>query len=184
MQIFSLWAVSPRKHGGLSYSTDDVGEVLAISGTLVNSIELFIYYLYDINFFTFWFSKFITEVTTFCFNGIWAFGLSTFTISSFGEDLWCCYVSPHWRSKQSILVVTIPLLTCYPFLSMIYGLPLSILLNCASVIKNVLSVTIITGMFLLQNKAVDQDQRGAANGLAMTAMSLFKAVGPAGGGAM
>lgn len=30
----------------------------------------------------------------------------------------------------------------------------------------------------------DQDQRGAANGLAMTLMSLFKAAGPAGGGAM
>ncbi|XP_048225819.1 protein ZINC INDUCED FACILITATOR-LIKE 1 isoform X6 [Ricinus communis] len=31
-EIFSLWAVSPRKNGGLSYSTADVGEVLAISG--------------------------------------------------------------------------------------------------------------------------------------------------------
>ena len=31
-QIFSLWAVSPRKNGGLSFSTADVGEVLAFSG--------------------------------------------------------------------------------------------------------------------------------------------------------
>ncbi|KAL5805871.1 hypothetical protein ACOSQ4_028604 [Xanthoceras sorbifolium] len=31
-EIFSLWAVSPRKNGGLSYSTADVGEVLAVSG--------------------------------------------------------------------------------------------------------------------------------------------------------
>lgn len=30
----------------------------------------------------------------------------------------------------------------------------------------------------------DQDQRGAANGIAMTLMSLFKAAGPTGGGAM
>jgi len=30
----------------------------------------------------------------------------------------------------------------------------------------------------------DQNQRGAANGISMTGMSLFKAVGPAGGGAM
>ncbi|CAL5398077.1 unnamed protein product [Camellia sinensis] len=36
----------------------------------------------------------------------------------------------------------------------------------------------------MQNNAVDQDQRGAANGIAMTAMSLFKAVGPAAGGAV
>ncbi|XP_028791873.1 protein ZINC INDUCED FACILITATOR 1-like [Neltuma alba] len=44
--------------------------------------------------------------------------------------------------------------------------------------------TIITGLFLLQNRAVEQHQRGAANGIAMTAMSIFKAVGPAGGGAI
>ncbi|GLT57765.1 hypothetical protein SLA2020_307140 [Shorea laevis] len=35
-EIFSLWAVSPRSHGGLSYSTKDVGEVLAISGNLAD----------------------------------------------------------------------------------------------------------------------------------------------------
>ncbi|XAR63603.1 hypothetical protein NMG60_11023603 [Bertholletia excelsa] len=140
-EIFSLWAVSPRKHGGLSYSTDDVGEVLAISG----------------------------------------FGLLVYQLSLYPALEKICGAVMLARIGG---VVTIPLLTCYPFLSMIYGLPLSILLNCASVIKNVLSVTIITGMFLLQNKAVDQDQRGAANGLAMTAMSLFKAVGPAGGGAI
>ncbi|KAJ4832683.1 hypothetical protein Tsubulata_039568, partial [Turnera subulata] len=45
-------------------------------------------------------------------------------------------------------------------------------------------VSIITGLFILQNKAVDQHQRGAANGIAMTGMSLFKAAGPAGGGAI
>lgn len=32
LQIFSLWAISPRKFGGLSYSTANVGEVLAVSG--------------------------------------------------------------------------------------------------------------------------------------------------------
>jgi hypothetical protein len=31
---------------------------------------------------------------------------------------------------------------------------------------------------------VRQDQRGAANGIAMTAMSLFKAIGPAAAGIM
>nr|GMD40222.1 protein ZINC INDUCED FACILITATOR-LIKE 1-like [Ipomoea batatas] len=45
-------------------------------------------------------------------------------------------------------------------------------------------VSIITGMFILQNRAVDQDQRGAANGIAMTGMSIFKALGPAGGGSL
>ncbi|CAL5388882.1 unnamed protein product [Camellia sinensis] len=52
--------------------------------------------------------------------------------------------------------------------------------NCEAVGK----ITIITSTFILQNNAVDQDQRGAANGIAMTAMSLFKAVGPAAGGAV
>ncbi|KAL0647929.1 hypothetical protein Bca4012_046220 [Brassica carinata] len=40
------------------------------------------------------------------------------------------------------------------------------------------SVSAITGMLILQNRAVDQHQRGAANGLAMTSMSLFKTVAP------
>ncbi|KAH9296473.1 hypothetical protein KI387_040061, partial [Taxus chinensis] len=45
-------------------------------------------------------------------------------------------------------------------------------------------VSIVTGTFLMLNNAVSQDQRGAANGLAMTGMSLFKALGPAGGGSL
>ncbi|XP_062086095.1 protein ZINC INDUCED FACILITATOR-LIKE 1-like [Humulus lupulus] len=32
-EIFPLWAVSPKKFGGLGYSSSDVGEVLSISGT-------------------------------------------------------------------------------------------------------------------------------------------------------
>ncbi|CAN1298544.1 Protein ZINC INDUCED FACILITATOR-LIKE 1 [Linum perenne] len=81
-------------------------------------------------------------------------------------------------------VLSIPLLASYPLLARFEGLTLHLLLNCASVLKNLLSVSIATGMTILQNKAVDQHQRGAANGIAMTAMSLFKAFGPAGGGAM
>ncbi|KAG9454963.1 hypothetical protein H6P81_007867 [Aristolochia fimbriata] len=84
-EIFSLWAVSNREYGGLSFSTQDVGQVLAVSG----------------------------------------FGL-----------------------------------------------------------LNVLSVSITTGLLLLQNNAVEQHQRGAANGISMTAMSLAKAAGPAGGGTL
>uniref|UniRef100_A0A7N0VHY4 Uncharacterized protein n=1 Tax=Kalanchoe fedtschenkoi TaxID=63787 RepID=A0A7N0VHY4_KALFE len=63
-------------------------------------------------------------------------------------------------------------------------LALAVVLNCASVAKNVLSVSTLTGMSILQNKAAAQHQRGAANGLCMTAMSIFKAIGPAGGGAI
>ncbi|KAE8037871.1 hypothetical protein FH972_010426 [Carpinus fangiana] len=138
-EIFSLWAVSPRSHGGLSYSTKDVGEVLAISGL----------------------------------------GLLVFQLSLYP------YVE---RLLGSIMVVriggvvSIPLLASYPYIALLSGLSLSLVVNCASVVKNVLSVSIITALFLLQNSAVEQHQRGAANGIAMTAMSLFKAAGPAGGG--
>ncbi|CAL5354236.1 unnamed protein product [Camellia sinensis] len=88
--IFSLWAKSPRKNGGLSYTSDNVGVVLA--------------------------------VTVF-----WPVGISTFSI-----DMLPLFDHANW----------------------------------------------------IQPLTVDQDQRGAANGIAMTAMSLFKAVGPAAGGAV
>lgn len=74
------------------------------------------------------------------------------------------------------------LLSSYPLIAKLSGLALTLTLNCASVAKNVLSVSAITGLFILQNNAVGQDQRGAANGLAMTGMSLFKAIGPAAAG--
>ncbi|KAJ8900036.1 hypothetical protein K2173_024151 [Erythroxylum novogranatense] len=140
-EIFSLWAVSPRKFGGLSYSTEDVGEVLSISGF-----------------------------------GLLAFQLSLYPLLErhLGPILICRLAG----------VLTIPLLSSYPLLAMLSGFSLSLLLNCASIMRNVLAVSFVTTMFLLQNRAVEQHQRGAANGLAMTAMSIFKAVGPAGGGAL
>ncbi|KAL3731840.1 hypothetical protein ACJRO7_028669 [Eucalyptus globulus] len=140
-EIFSLWAVSPRQYGGLSYTTEDVGTVLSISGAGLLIFQTCLYPYMD-------------------------------------------------RLLGPILVaricgaLSLPLLSSYPFIAMLTGLSLSIVLNCASVVKNVLSLSVFTGLFLLQNKAVDQDQRGAANGIAMTAMSLFKAAGPAGGGTL
>ncbi|KAL8061805.1 hypothetical protein ABFS82_02G107400 [Erythranthe guttata] len=138
-EIFSLWAESPRRLGGLSYTTQDVGTVLAISG----------------------------------------FGLLVFQSSIYPvvEKI----TGPIMLSRI-LGIISIPLLTSYHYIAMLSGVTLSIVLNCASLIKNVFSISIVTGLFILQNRAVDQDQRGAANGIAMTLMSLFKAVGPAGGG--
>ncbi|XWS42999.1 hypothetical protein CRYUN_Cryun16bG0062800 [Craigia yunnanensis] len=138
-KIFSLWAVSPRKNGGLSYSSADVGEVLAISGCGLLLFQLFLYPFIERN-------------------------LGPVMVSRLGA------------------VLTIPLLFTYPFIAMLKGLSLMLLIDSASVLKNVLSVSITTGLFLLQNRAVKQEQRGAANGISMSAMSLFKAVGPAAGG--
>ncbi|PWA42049.1 major facilitator superfamily domain protein [Artemisia annua] len=81
-------------------------------------------------------------------------------------------------------VLSIPVLQSYPFIALLSGFMLAFTLNCASVMKNVLSVSIITSTFMLQNKAVDQRQRGAANGIAMTLQSICKAIGPACGGAL
>ncbi|XXG50691.1 hypothetical protein AAC387_Pa02g4643 [Persea americana] len=80
--------------------------------------------------------------------------------------------------------LSIPLLASYPFINKLTGSHLLLAINCASLLKNVLAVAVITGMFLLQNNAVAQHQRGAANGISTTGMSIFKAIGPAAGGAL
>lgn len=140
-EIFSLWAVSPRKLGGLSYSTQNVGTVLSITGLGMLVFQLFLYPKID---------KIFGPVMVVRISGMLA----------------------------------IPVLQCYPLIALLSGLSLALVLNSASVIKNIMTTCIITSSFILQNKAVDQDQRGAANGISMTTMSLFKAVGPACGGAL
>ncbi|KAI4323653.1 hypothetical protein L6164_023242 [Bauhinia variegata] len=140
-EVFSLWAVSPRKLGGMNFTTDDVGDVLAISG-----VSLIIYQL-----------LFYPAVEK-------AFGPITIA--------------------RITAILSIPLLQSYPFIAVLSGVALFVVINIASVAKSLLSVTITTGLFLLQNRAVDQHQRGAANGICMTLMSIFKAIGPAGGGAV
>ncbi|KAI9075835.1 hypothetical protein K1719_013800 [Acacia pycnantha] len=140
-EVFSLWAVSPRRLGGLSYTTSDVGNVLSISGFALLIYQLCLYPL---------------------------------------AERACGPI----RLSHISGAISIPLLQSYPFIALLSGFSLHLLINGASVLKYCLSATIITGLFLLQNKAVKQHQRGAANGIAMTAMSIFKAVGPAGGGAL
>uniref|UniRef100_A0A0E0IXY7 Large ribosomal subunit protein uL10-like insertion domain-containing protein n=1 Tax=Oryza nivara TaxID=4536 RepID=A0A0E0IXY7_ORYNI len=103
---------SDRKYGGLSLSSEDVGQVLAITGSSLLVYQLFIY-------------------------------------------------------PRINKILCIPILFAYPYMTYLSGPGLTIILNIASVIKNNLG---------------PQDQRGAANGLAMTGMSFFKAVAPAGAG--
>ncbi|WJX36543.1 hypothetical protein P8452_24408 [Trifolium repens] len=140
-EIFSLWAVSPRRLGGLNFSTDNVGDVLAISGFALIVYQLSLYPSLE----------------------------RVFGPVRFARISW---------------VLSIPLLQSYPFIAMLSGITLFLVINIASLLKNLLSVTIVTGLFLLQNRAVEQHQRGAANGIAMTGMSIFKTIGPAGGGAL
>nr|XP_043614474.1 protein ZINC INDUCED FACILITATOR-LIKE 1-like isoform X2 [Erigeron canadensis] len=140
-EIFSLWAVSPKNLGGLSYSTEDVGTVLSITGV---GLLLFQTTLYPVA------ERFFGPIMVTRVGGI----------------------------------LSIPLLTSYPYIALLSGVILTITLNCVSIVKNVLSVSIITGTFMLQNKAVEQHQRGAANGISMTLQSICKAIGPACGGAL
>nr|XP_048326205.1 protein ZINC INDUCED FACILITATOR-LIKE 1-like isoform X7 [Ziziphus jujuba var. spinosa] len=140
-EIFSLWATSPRKLWGLSYKSEDVGQILTISGCSLFVFQSFLYPYIE---------KMIGATMAARISG----------------------------------VLTIPLLTAYPYIALLSGFSLFFLLNVASIIKNVLSTAIITGLLLIQSRAVEQNQRGAANGIAMTLMSLFKAVGPAAGGAI
>ncbi|XP_054816355.1 protein ZINC INDUCED FACILITATOR-LIKE 1-like [Prosopis cineraria] len=140
-EVFSLWAVSPIKLGGLNFTTDDVGNVLSISGFSLLLYQIFIY-------------PFLEKV--------------------------CGPV----RLSHISAVLSIPILQSHPFIALLSGFTMDILITIASVLMFCLSATIVTGLFLLQNRAVEQHQRGAANGIAMTGMSIFKAIGPAGGGAV
>ncbi|KAI3945299.1 hypothetical protein MKX01_035060 [Papaver californicum] len=140
-EIFSLWAVSPKKFGGLSFSTKNVGTVLAITGGGLIISQQVLYPIVE-------------------------------------------RISGHMIITRISSVLSIPLLTSYPFIAKLSGVSLFLVLNCASILKNAFSNAILTGLFIIQNNAVPQHQRGAANGIAMTSMSLFKAFGPAGGGAI
>ncbi|KAG2674125.1 hypothetical protein I3760_13G120600 [Carya illinoinensis] len=140
-EIFSLWAVSNKKYGGLGFSSQDVGIVLAISGLGLLLFQLLLYPPME------------------------------------------RVLGPIMVTRLSA-VISLPLLSIYPYIAMLSGLALHLVINCASILRNALSVSLVTGLFILQNNAVPQNQRGAANGISMTAMSVFKAFGPAGGGAL
>ncbi|WVZ71571.1 hypothetical protein U9M48_020143 [Paspalum notatum var. saurae] len=79
-------------------------------------------------------------------------------------------------------ILSIILLTAYPFMGNLNGLELKILVTLASVLKNMFAATITIACNILQNTAVTQEQRGVANGISVTLMSMFKAVAPAAAG--
>ncbi|KAF5197364.1 Zinc induced facilitator-like [Thalictrum thalictroides] len=98
-EIFSLWAVSPKKFGGLSFSTDEVGLVLAISGVGLLIFQTFLYPRVE--------------------------RLLGFLIVS-----------------RIAVVLSILLLQSYLLIAMLSGIGLKTLLNCASILKNVFSISI------------------------------------------
>ncbi|KAK1620013.1 hypothetical protein QYE76_025530 [Lolium multiflorum] len=113
LPIFSLWAVSSRKYRGLSFTSQDVGVVLAISGIFM--YQLLVKY---------------------------AGSMKPFRLAA---------------------VLSIITLATYPFMKNLYGMELKALINIASLLKNIFA---------------GQEQRGVANGIFVTLMSMFKAIGP------
>lgn len=81
-------------------------------------------------------------------------------------------------------ILSVPLIAVYPLIAWLHGSSLWTILIVASCLKNVLSVSVMTASFILINHAVTSDQRGMANGVSMSFMSLFKAVGPATAGSL
>lgn len=43
IEIFSLWGVSPKTYGGLGFSTEDIGQALAVAGVGLLVCQLFVY---------------------------------------------------------------------------------------------------------------------------------------------
>ncbi|KAF8712727.1 hypothetical protein HU200_010199 [Digitaria exilis] len=135
-EVFSLWAVSDRRYGGLGFSTTDVGNVLAISGLFLMLYQIFIY----------------PSVAK----------LAPITL------------------VRTTAILTVPLLSTYAILpAVLSGFPLHLVVNCASFLKNAFAVSSITVFNILINDAVTQDVRGQANGIAVTIMSIVKAIAPA-----
>ncbi|KXG32280.1 protein ZINC INDUCED FACILITATOR-LIKE 1 isoform X2 [Sorghum bicolor] len=91
------------------------------------------------------------------------------------------YVGPI-KTFRPAAILSIILLSMYPFMANLHGMELKILITMASVLKNMFAATITIACNILQNTAVTQEQRGVANGISVTLMSMFKAVAPAAAG--
>ncbi|KAM0940989.1 putative MFS transporter superfamily [Dioscorea sansibarensis] len=140
-EIFPLWAESNRKLGGLGYSSQNVGQVLTISGLGLVVYQLTLFPLFE---------------------------------RAFGPIL----------LARIGAILSIPLMAYFPFMALISGFLLTLILNCVSLLRNIFSVSIMTGLFIFQNKVVAQKQRGAASGLAIALQSAFRAIAPACAGVM
>lgn len=75
-------------------------------------------------------------------------------------------------------ILTLPLVLVFPLFARLEGIPLWIAVITASILKNLLSICVVTGSLIMTNNSVSMKQRGLANGMSMTSMSFFKAVAP------
>ncbi|VAH60358.1 unnamed protein product [Triticum turgidum subsp. durum] len=168
LEIFSLWAVSSRKYRGLSFTSQEVGTVLTISGFGVLVYQLLIYPLL---------AKYAGLVKPFRSAAV-----CDKNILRQDTSLICLIYCTVPNACLFFQVLSILLLATYPFMANLYGVELKVLINIASLLKNMFAATITIACNILQNTAVAQEQRGVANGISVTLMSIFKAVAPAAAG--
>ncbi|KAF9675265.1 hypothetical protein SADUNF_Sadunf09G0014000 [Salix dunnii] len=136
-ETFSLWAVSDKKYGGLSFSSQDVGEVLAISA---------------------------------------------FTVSTNRENTWTNNGDTHFSGSINTTASKLSLYSYALRNNPAFSNKLCIHLTEYSICDSCHWIIHIAEQ--RSGKFQPQSQRAAANGISMTVMSVFKAFGPVGGGAL
>jgi MFS family permease len=183
-EIFSMWCVSPLETGGLNLRTSDVGTILAVSGFGMLCVQLALFpplanYLGPI---------LVTRApavrrslrTIFCLQSPAHYSCVS---RSCHENPKVIVLMLLWAFYQQILAI--PLVLLFPLLSYLHGSYVQWLsINVLALLRNSLSAMVVTGSFLLVNNAVPAHQRGAANGISLSCVSVFRAIGPAAGGAI
>ncbi|KAH8945495.1 hypothetical protein BDL97_12G042400 [Sphagnum fallax] len=112
-------------------------------------------------------------------------------ISGFALMVFQILIFPHLANSLGLMMTTrvpavlsVPLILAYPIIATLHGWVLWVILNLVSIVKTFFSMMILSASFILLNNAVPQDQRGVANGVSMSVVSVFKAIGPAFGGSL
>lgn len=88
------------------------------------------------------------------------------------------------QTSRISAILSVPLVAIFPLIAQLNGTWLWVIVISASILKNILSVSVMTASFILINNSVTSEQRGVANGVSMAFMSLFKAIGPASAGVL
>ncbi|EFJ24565.1 hypothetical protein SELMODRAFT_101350 [Selaginella moellendorffii] len=141
-ETFSLWAVSPKRTGGLGWTSTDVGQALALSGLALLFFQLVIF-------------PSLTRL--------------------FGPIL----------LTRAVTALSIPLLVLLPSLTSLEDTWLRVVVTVIAILKCCLGVSILSMIHgTVWLRVCISTQRGAANGLSLSVVSLFRALGPAVGGSV
>ncbi|KAL2645448.1 hypothetical protein R1flu_013035 [Riccia fluitans] len=110
-------------------------------------------------------------------------GTSVFAFNMTLFPMVASYLGPIMVTRIPAMI-SVPLMILFPLAVRFHGTVQWLFLNVLASTRSVLSTAVITGTFMLTNNAVPTHQRGVANGIAMTFVSLFRSGGPATAGAI